>query len=302
MADQTQNVLNHAHQVHDGDFQTPKFEIPKTPEVKVINEQVVEKLRPNFSKAELRNAQLPKRIAKEIRLEKYRILFVNLASSVMLIVSIFFLLAYFVAVPVHNEARNVTTKWLIDTNYIPHPALMFVLLAIGLVLFIFSWIDYGHVITSVNRYKTDILMNIESVPYFLIKSYRSAVARVIYINWACIATYILTGITIGILFAISAINPAMKLYGEKNICYVILGSVAAFHIVALILIHYHKGSLNSYYGKDLISLEEQKQITKTANKRCVIVLFVFLAIILVFIVVPWMLIRKRKGLKPVPFI
>jgi hypothetical protein len=27
-----------------------------------------------------------------------------------------------------------------------------------------------------------------------------------------------------------------------------------------------------------------------------------LAIILVFIVVPWMLIRKRKGLKPVPFI
>jgi hypothetical protein len=34
----------------------------------------------------------------------------------------------------------------------------------------------------------------------------------------------------------------------------------------------------------------------------VIVLFVFLAVVLVFIVVPWMLIRKRKGLKPVPFI
>jgi len=302
MSDQTQNVLNHSHQEPDADFHSSKFELPKTPEIKVVNEEVVPKLRPNFTKHELRNAQLPKRIAKEIRLEKYRILFVNLAASVMLIVSIFFLLAYFVAIPVHNETRNVTTKWLIDTNYIPHPALMFILLAVGLVLFIFSWIEYGHVITSVNRYKTDILMNIESVPYFLIKSYRSAVARIIYINWACIATYVLTGITIGILFTISAINHSMKLYGEKNICYVILGSVAAFHVVALILIHYHKGSLNSYYGKDLISLEEQKQITKTANKRCVIVLFVFLAVVLVFIVVPWMLIRKRKGLKPVPFI
>jgi len=109
MADQTQNVLNHSQQ-REPDFQASSFNIPKTPEIKVVQEEVVQKLRPNFTKEELRNAQLPKRIAKEIRLEKYRILFVNLASSVMLIVAIFFLLAYFVAIPVHNEARNVTTK------------------------------------------------------------------------------------------------------------------------------------------------------------------------------------------------
>jgi hypothetical protein len=31
-------------------------------------------------------------------------------------------------------------------------------------------------------------------------------------------------------------------------------------------------------------------------------LIIVLSIILLFIVIPWMLVRKRKGLKPIPFI
>jgi len=269
---------------------------------RTVEKEVSEdKLRPNFSKAELETAVLPKRIAKEIRLEKYRILIMNLLGTGLLIASTFFILAWFLAEEEYDPVNGIMTKWLVPTDSLPNPGFMFVLLAIGLILFIISLIEYAHIIGSVNRYKADILMKVESVPYFLIKSYRAIVARSIYINWICGSIYVGTGITIGILFAISGIKPEMAMTTEKNISYTILGLSLAFHIGSLILIKFHKGNLNSFYGKDLISLDEQREIRKVANKRCLITFCVIVGIILVLGVIPWMLVRKKKGLKPIPF-
>jgi len=225
----------------------------------------------------------------------------NLLGTSLLIVSGFFILAWFLATEEFDPINNIYTKWLVPVNSLPLPGFMFVLLAIGLILFIISLIEYAHIIGSVNRYKGDILMKVESVPFFLIKSYRAIVARSIYINWICGSIYVGTAITIGILFAISGIKPELAMTTEKNISYTILGLSFAFHVASLILIKYHKGNLNSFYGKDLISLDEQREIRKAANKRCLITFCVIVAVILVFGVIPWMLIRKKKGLKPIPF-
>jgi hypothetical protein len=98
--------------------------------------------------------------------------------------------------------------------------------------------------------------------------------------------YVASAISIGIMFAISAIKPEMLLITEKNITYALLGITFGFQLISLLVIKYRKGNLNAFYGKDLVNLEEQRLIKKTANRRCLFTLIIVLSIILLFIVIP----------------
>ncbi|WP_051418422.1 MSC_0882 family membrane protein [Mesoplasma seiffertii] len=262
------------------------------------NEHVRE-LTPNFTKKELDAVEIPNEIAKEIRLEKYRIFGINIMGLVCSLVAAFF-------ITLSMTQKDGTNFLNIADEYIPSPVGMFFLLGFGVFCLMIAFVDYRHIILDVKRYKTDILMGKEKIPHFLIRNYKSLVTRPYYVNWIAFSVYFFGGIIIGIMYAIKAATKNNQKPLEMNteiiimICLLVITLI--IQALSLVFTRLRKGNIDVYYGYDIVPFEETKELRKRANRTCLIIFFGFLAVILCFVIIPMMIIRKRSGKKIVPFI
>jgi hypothetical protein len=253
-------------------------------------------LRPNFTKKELANVELPDQIAKEIRWEKLRVVGLMMLGIIGLTLGLFFVLVHYLA-PVVDQ-----TQLKIPLEFIPHPAPMFILLAFALLFFAFGFIDYGHLRIDVKAYKGDLLMGIEKIPYFLIRNYKALIARPIYMNWIAFNIYVFGAIVIGIFYIIKAASKgSVPMSTEIIIMICILASTLLIHLLSLFLTRFRKGNINAYYGYEIIPFDQVKDIRKRTNRTCLTIFFIFLALILFVIVIPWLLISKSKNQKVITF-
>lgn len=250
-------------------------------------------LKPNFTKQELNNVELPSWIAKEIRAEKYRIFFLTLFSGILFAISLFFILAYFIPNSIVN-LDGEQTKWNIPVDWIPHPAFMIITALFFLFILVLISINYFHLITAVKSYKGDLLMHQQTLPQFIKKEYRALITRIVYLNWLGGTIYLVSGIIIGVFFILKT-TMHKPYHTELIIMYVILGTTAFIHLYSLISIKYRKGNLSANYNGDIVPTEEAHQLAKSANKKCLIVFLVFLVIVFIFIFIPYAIIRKREN-------
>lgn len=262
-----------------------------------FNQNQTKKMKPNFSKTELKAAEIPKEIAKEIRGEKWRTVGLLTIGTLFLGVALFFLL-FFYLVP---ETDGL--KWKIPVQFIPHPAPMIIMAVFGLLFFLWGFIDYRHLAIDVKHYKGDILMGHERVPYFILRNYKALLSRPIYLNWAAFNIYFWGGVTIGIFYLIRTITKnKLMMNTEIIIMLAILVSTLVIQIFSLFKNRARKGRICAYYGYELVAPDVEMNIKKRANRRCLVVFFIALSIILFAIILPWMLIRKNNGKKIIPFI
>lgn len=253
-------------------------------------------IKPNFSNKELDAVEIPNQIAKEIRSEKYRVVGLMFLGIIALGIASFFLILHFAINPAEDG-----TKLKIPAEWQPNPILMFILMFIGFIFLIVGLIDYSHIRIAVKKYRGDVLMGVEEIPYFLIRNYKALISRPIYLNWLAFNIYVWGGVVIGIFYIIKATsNLGMKT--EILITITILCVTLFIHITSLIITRARKGNITAYYGYEIVPFEQIKDLSKKTNRTCMIIFFLFISIILLVIVIPYIIIRKNKGKPIIPFI
>ncbi|WP_051350887.1 MSC_0882 family membrane protein [[Acholeplasma] multilocale] len=254
-------------------------------------------LTPNFSKKELDSVEIPREIAKEIKFEKFRIFGILFIGFIITFISIFFMCLDLIKIEGKDNFLGM------NPDYVPSYVGMMFLLALGIVMLLMGIVDQGHILKDVKRYKADLIMGREKIPYFIKRNYKALLARPIYVNWAAFFIYIFGGITIGIMYAVQAISKgSVNIKTEIIIMISIEIATLILHVLSLIFNRARMGNLHVYYDRDILPFEQIKDIKKRANRTCLILFFGFLAVVLFFIIIPIMIIRKRDGKSIIPFI
>ncbi|AGR40990.1 MSC_0882 family membrane protein [Spiroplasma taiwanense] len=252
---------------------------------------------------------IPKPISKEIRSEKFRLFFMFIFGTVGIITSSLMLAVYYKTVGTENKIIGL------DYTSVMYPFFSILLLIIAIAFFGVSLTDYTLLYSNVKKYERELLLGNESVPYFITRNYRSLISRAVYLNWFSFSFYIISAIILGCLYGLQAqhetgnteiyilfwkIGELKSLESEITITIIILFTVLAIHVANIVTSRSRKNNIISYYGYEVIPQQEIKEIKKRANKICLIIFFVTLAIILFLIVIPWLIIRKKRGqsLKP----
>lgn len=255
-------------------------------------------LQANYTRQEINNVDIPVKIGREIRAQKYRIFIVSFISFLMMVVGVFFIACYYGAKKVASpSSASGFTKWLIPSNNVPVPGAMFPLLIVGLLIFTLAMIEYANLLTNVRAYKIELLRQNDTQPYFLIKTYKSLIARVVYANWLAISLYVIEGVIIGIFWGVREIHePSVYMHfgTELIIMYILAGVTFALHMFTLLTARYRKGNINSFFNTQVVSTDEAHKISSHANKICLICFIVLLAVIFFCIAIPWLIIRRKK--------
>ncbi|AVN62387.1 MSC_0882 family membrane protein [Mesoplasma coleopterae] len=245
---------------------------------------------PEFTKKELEAVNVNKRIAKEIKMEKYKIAFLMFTSIICALVSAFFIALNYIKL---QDGQNFLK---IKPELIPSAAIMISILILSLIVMVIALIDLRHILIDVKGYKTDLLMGRERIPFFIIKSYKKIVKRHIYLNWTCFGIYLYGGLTTLILFLVNK-SDKVSLDSEIMIFIIVLSLTAVIQIFSLMFNYSRKGNIDSFYGYEIIPLDQQIALKKAANKFCMLVFFTILAIVLFVIFIPYFIMRKKSDKK-----
>lgn len=270
----------------------------------IYREKPLESFAQGFHKKNDSNI-LPTQIAREVKSEKLRVLILMLIGIVGIIICSIFIAAFY-SIKNNNFERFAG----FSLNNIPHPLVSIFLLIISVMCFFIGATDYSLLYSNVKKYEKDLAMGHETVPYFITRNYKNIISRGVYITWLSFATYILGGISLGILYGIQGLylnnhTDVSFLFwkiatigdcsGDITINIIVLIFVLAVHIINIIWSRSRKNNVISYYGQPIISSEEEKMIKKRANKICIIITCIISAVVLFAIVVPWIIIRRRRG-------
>ncbi|ASZ09128.1 hypothetical protein CK556_02000 [Mesoplasma chauliocola] len=255
-----------------------------------LGEKKYTEIIPEFSKQELNAVVVNKRIAKEIKMEKYKIAFLMFVSILCISVSTFFIVLNYVKL---EDGSNFLK---IDDSLVPSAAIMITILIFSSICFIKAAIDLNHILIDVKRYKSDILMGRERIPFFIIKSYKKIIKKHIYLNWACFGIYLYGGLTTLILFLVNKSNK-VHLDSEIMIFIIVLSITAVMQIFTLIFNYSRKGNIDSFYGYEIVTLDQQIALKKAANKFCMVIFFTILAIVLFVVFIPYFIVRKKSNKK-----
>ncbi|WP_338972893.1 MSC_0882 family membrane protein [Spiroplasma endosymbiont of Panorpa germanica] len=278
------------------------------------NNQFDKKEKLEYSKQYSKSQIIPKQILKEIFLEKTRVALLIIFGLVGLITTSIFTAAYFEAKRMGLSLSDPNQKiWGIPTVNIPYPFWMISIMIISLSLFLIGLADLLFLNANVKKYEKDLRLGYENVPYFITKNYRAIVARAVYLNWIAFTSYVLMSIVLGILYGMQTAFESGKtdIYlffwkvgnfknftSEITVTITCLLTVLGIHIANIVFTKIRKNNLISYYGYEILPPDEIRAIKRGANKRCMIIFFVTLFTILFVIVIPIIIIKKKKG---VPF-
>ncbi|ATZ18047.1 MSC_0882 family membrane protein [Mesoplasma melaleucae] len=256
----------------------------------ILGEKKFTEIVPEFSKEELDAVNINKRIAKEIKMEKYKIAFLMFASILCISVSAFFIALNYIKL---EDGQNFLK---IDSTLVPSAGIMITILVLSLMVMIKALIDLNHILIDVKRYKSDLLMGRERIPFFIIKSYKKIVKRHIYLNWTSFGIYLYGGLTTLILFLVNKID-TVHVDSEIMIFIIILSLTAILQIFSLVFNYSRKGNIDSFYGYEIVSIDQQIALKKSANKFCMLIFFTLLAIVLFVLFIPYFIMRKKSNKK-----
>ncbi|QEH61681.1 hypothetical protein SCHIN_v1c04840 [Spiroplasma chinense] len=266
--------------------------------------------RESYKKRMKQASIIPGQISKEIKSEKLRNAFLIMLGVVGIIIMSVMLAVYY-------NTTEASPKYMgIKKSEVMYPFFSIFFLLISVAFFGIGCADYGLLISSVRKYENELYMGKETIPFFITRNYCSFISRSVYINWIAFSTYIVGAISLGILYGLEALHeankdkpigflfwswPPLKSFKSDIIVNIIvLFSMLGAHIINIITTRSRKNNIIGYYGFEIIPQQQINDIRKKANRRCLIIFLVTLGIILFAIVIPWMIVRKKKGqsLKP----
>ncbi|AGR41995.1 MSC_0882 family membrane protein [Spiroplasma diminutum] len=261
----------------------------------------------NSYQQRMKNANIvPKEIGKEIRSEKLRIFIVFLIGTVGIISASFMLAIYY-------KSGADGTFLGMTRDKVMYPFFSIILLIVSTGFFLTSLTDFGFLYSNVKKYERDLLFGKELVPYFITRNYRSLISRSIYLNWIAFCVYIFGAISLAIMYGMDSkkgtdvyfffwkIGQLKSLESEIKTNVVVLFVTLIVHVLNIVTTRTRKNNIIGYYGYEIIPQHEIKEIKKKANKVCMIIFFTTMAIILFLIVIPWLIIRKKRGLPLKPW-
>ncbi|WP_339021528.1 MSC_0882 family membrane protein [Spiroplasma endosymbiont of Atherix ibis] len=247
---------------------------------------------------------MPKEIGKEVRSEKLRIFLIFLIGLVGIVTSSIMLAIFY-------KAGNNGTYIGVKRDQVMYPFFSILLLIFSLGFFAISLTDFGFIFSNVKKYSRDLYYGKESVPYFITRNYRSLISRAVYLNWIAFCIYIFGAISLGIMYGLQSQVETFyflfwkiqlkSLNSEIQTNIIVLFVTLTIHILNIVTTRTRKNNIIGYYGYEIIPQQEIKEIRKRANKICMIIFFITLAIILFLIVIPWLIIRKKRGLSLKPW-
>ncbi|ARU91967.1 hypothetical protein SCLARK_001450 [Spiroplasma clarkii] len=251
---------------------------------------------------------IEKPMVREIRSEKFRNIFLMFAGIIGIVATSLMLAVYYNA----NEA-GVFMGIKKESVMYPFASIFFLLLAIAC----FGWAttDLALLTNGVSKFLYEQKSGYETIPYFIIRNYKNMIAREVYVNWIAFATYIVGSICLGILYFLQGqyqgsidrgVLPEVKFFfwtigtlksfkTDITINIIILFAMFGFHIFNVVSTRSRKNNIAGYYNHEPISPTEIREIKKRANRTCLIIMLVILALILIAIIIPWLIIRKKQG-------
>ncbi len=252
---------------------------------------------------------IPKEIAREIRSEKLRIFLIFLIGVVGIITTSIMLAIYY-------KAGDDGTYMGVERGKVMYPFFSITLLIVSAGFFITSLTDFAFIYSNVKKYEKDLLFGKELVPYFITRNYRTLISRGVYLNWVSFCIYIFGAISLAIMYGLQSkylngnpdiyflfwkVGRLKSLDSEIKTNIVILFITLIVHVLNIVTTRTRKNNLIGYYGYEIIPQQEIKEIRKKANKVCMIIFFTSMAILLFLIVIPWLIIRKKRGLSLKPW-
>ncbi|ASP28511.1 hypothetical protein SCORR_v1c07390 [Spiroplasma corruscae] len=264
----------------------------------------------NSYKKRLKEASIiPKEIGREIRSEKLRVFILFMVGSIGIIITSLMLAIYY------KTDENISKFIGVQKEKVMYPFFSILLLIISVGFFGVSLTDFTLLFSNVRKYERDLIMGNESIPYFITRNYKALISRAIYINWICFSTYIFGSIILGILYSLQSqagktayilfwdIGTLKTLQSEITVNIIILLVALLVHVFNIITTRNRKNNIISYYGYEIIPEQEIKNIKKRANKICIIIFCVVMLLLLFLILIPWLIIRRKRGqsLKPWKF-
>lgn len=292
------NLLNHQQN------QLPNHNIDN---VKSHNEKFSKKL----YKHQLRNYQMPNEIASEIKSEKIRSFLILMFGFIGTVATVLFITLYFVAKNqglFEGNASDIAKNAIvgISVNSLPHPFITFTLLIVSLGMLFGGTIDLLKVKKEANLYLANLIRGNNTIPYFIIENYKKMAVRSIILNWVAFPAYILGAIVLLILYGFQKHagesftvgfwkwGVVKDLTTEITINIVILIAMLAIHILNIVSTKNRKSNIIGYYGYEIVSPDEMRQIKKRVNRNCLIVFIIIVMIILIAITIPLMISRRKK--------
>ncbi|QHX36537.1 MSC_0882 family membrane protein [Spiroplasma sp. BIUS-1] len=249
---------------------------------------------------------IPREIGKEIRSEKLRIFLVFLIGAVGIITASLMLAIYY-------KAGSAGTYIGIKREQVMYPFFSILMLIVAIGFFGTSLTDFGFLYSNVKKYERELMVGKEAVPYFITRNYRSLISRSVYVNWVSFCIYIFGAITLGIMYGLQSqisegeqetpiyflfwqIGKLKRLDSEIQTNIIVLFVTLIAHVLNIVTTRTRKNNIIGYYGYEIIPQQEIKEIRRKANKVCMIIFFTAMAILLFVIVIPWLIIRKKRGL------
>ncbi|AUM62531.1 MSC_0882 family membrane protein [Spiroplasma monobiae] len=253
---------------------------------------------------------IPREIGKEIKSEKLRIFLLFLMGAVGIISASLMLAIYYKA------GEEGGTYLGVLRNQVMYPFFSILLLIVSVGFFGTSLTDYGFLYSNVKKYERELMVGKEAVPYFITRNYRSLISRSVYVNWISFCIYIFGAITLGIMYGLQEqvktgntdiyilfwrVGKLKPLVSEIQTNIIVLFVTLIVHVLNIVTTRTRKNNIIGYYGYEIIPQQEIKEIKRKANKVCMIIFFTIMAIILFAIIIPWLIIRKKRGLPLKPW-
>lgn len=256
---------------------------------------------------------LEKPMAKEIRSEKFRNIILMFAGIAGIVITSI-MLAVFYKAPEGGQFMGIKR----ESVMYPFPSIFFLMISVACL----GWAttDLALLTNGVSKFVHQLNTGNETVPYFITRNYKNMISREVYINWIAFATYIVGAICLGFLYFLQGqyqnsidrgVSPEVKFFfwtigtlksfkTDITINIIVLFAMFAFHIFNIVSTRSRKNNIAGYYNYEPIAANEIKDIKKRANRICLIIMLVIVAIILFAIIIPWLIVRKKQGksLKP----
>lgn len=233
--------------------------------------------------------KIPKPISWEIKAEKLKHLILFFVSFAVLVITTTFSGLYI---------SNINIK------FIPHPVLTIPLAIIALVIALINIIEFISLKKEVELYIERTLKGSLLPPNFIIRNYRKIHTNLIILNWISINCYVVLIISIGIMFLISSQKLTFiiqswtvtipNIIKDAFTLVIVLGIIFIIHMINIVLFKFRKRNIISYYGYEIINIQELNQYKKKINRICMLITIGFVSLIFFAIVIPIWVFKKRK--------
>ena len=254
------------------------------------------------------NKLMPLEIAREIKSEKIRTLIMILVGFAGTVTTSIFIALYFIS---HKQGLDEILG--VKKQYIPHPFLTITLLLVSLGSLFAGIFDLSRVKIEANNYLANLNRGNHTIPHFLIDNYKKMTVRSIVLNWIAFPTYFFGGIILGILYGFQQHTGEHFMFGfwswgivedltaAITITIIILIAMLGIHIANIVLTKKRKSNIIGYYGYEIVKPEELAALKKKTNRICLIIFIIFLIILTLAISIPWLIARRKRHGKGIPF-